>query len=433
MSIRGIGDVTERQLCTGCGVCAYLRPDDIRMVDALDHGRRPIVESRSSLPVIAGDALAACPGAGLTRPPCAGTEGAPEHTEEWGPVLEVWEGYAGDGPVRFAGSSGGAASALAIHCLEHEGMHGVLHAAARPDVPYLNHTVLSRSRDDVLAAAGSRYAPASPCDGLQEIEDAPASCVFIGKPCDVAATCAAAQLRPGLAAKLGLTIGVFCAGTPTTRGTIEMLRSMGVRDVGRVTSVRYRGNGWPGRAEVVEETDGGPITHRLSYDESWGQILQQHRQWRCHVCADHTGEFADIAVGDPWYRSVEPGEAGRSLIVVRTERGRRILQSALHAGSVVAERIPIHLLEASQPNLLRTRGAVWGRVLACRLSGIPAPRYRGMSLHRAWWRRLTGQQKAQSLLGTVRRAVRRRLYRRTAVMAFQETTDQHAVVGADHV
>jgi coenzyme F420 hydrogenase subunit beta len=87
---------------------------------------------------------------------------------------------------------------LALFAVERGGMYGVLHTAARDDVPYLNRTVMSRSRIDMLARTGSRYAPASPCDGLQAIEDAPAGCVFIGKPCDVAGANMAAALRPAL-------------------------------------------------------------------------------------------------------------------------------------------------------------------------------------------------------------------------------------------
>src|SRR5680860_629390 len=141
---------------------------------------------------------------------------------------------------------------------------------------------------------------------------------------------------------------MFCAGTPTTRGTFEMLRSMGVDDPEQIISIRYRGNGWPGEAEAVVRTPDGTERRTLTYDESWGDVLQKHRQWRCYVCADHTGEFADIAVGDPWYRDIVEGETGRSLIVVRTERGRRILRTALEVGALHAEIVEAGRLPASQ-------------------------------------------------------------------------------------
>ena len=42
--IRSIPDVVARQMCTGCGVCAYLDPS-LDMIDVLDHGRRPVARS----------------------------------------------------------------------------------------------------------------------------------------------------------------------------------------------------------------------------------------------------------------------------------------------------------------------------------------------------------------------------------------------------
>jgi len=411
--IGGIRDVAERHLCTGCGVCAYLQPEAISMVDDLDRGRRPLVRGEEAT----DEALAACPGVGLEHHrEDLPAESLPPLLREWGPVLEVWEGWAVDPELRLAASSGGAASALALWAVERGGMHGVLHIAAREDVPWLNRTVLSRSRAELLAATGSRYAPASPCDGLQRVEDAPAPCVFIGKPCDVAATRAARRLRPRLDERLGLTIGIFCAGTPSTRGTLEMIRALGVTDPDEVASVRYRGDGWPGSA-VVEARGPDGVAHRasMSYAESWGGILQKHRQWRCYVCADHTGEFADVAVGDPWYRPLGPDEPGQSLVLVRSERGRRAVADAVAAGYLRLERRGPEIVPASQPNLLRTRGAIWGRILVLRLLGAAAPRYTGLSMARAWWRELSLREKASSIAGTARRVFRKGLRRRAPV------------------
>jgi coenzyme F420 hydrogenase subunit beta len=334
-------------------------------------------------------------------------------------VLEIWEGFASDMAIRFAGSSGGAATALALHGVERGGMHGTLHIAARPDAPYLNHTVLSTTRDELMAATGSRYAPASPCDGLQRVVDAPVPSVFIGKPCDVAGAFKARATRPELDRKLGLTIGVFCAGTPSTNGTFEMFRKMGVPDPESITSVRYRGNGWPGLATVKWRTpEGGEETRELTYEQSWGAVLQRHRQWRCYVCADHTGEFADIAVGDPWYRKIPPGEPGRSLIVVRTPRGREALRRALEDGYITAERVDTKLLPASQPNLMKTRGAVWGRLLVLWMMGAAVPRFRRMPMFHLWMSELTLVEKAQSIYGTMRRVFRKKLRKRVRLERF---------------
>ncbi|MEV4760484.1 Coenzyme F420 hydrogenase/dehydrogenase, beta subunit C-terminal domain [Micromonospora sp. NPDC049559] len=439
---RDVHDVAARKLCTGCGVCAYLAPDEVRMVDVLDHGRRPLpvvptpraggcgtdaVDARGAggggcgtggpdgrgAGATGGDgaraALGCCPGIRLEHESHRPAPGEiAELRAAWGPVRAIWEGYAADPAIRFAGSSGGVATALAAYCLEGEGMAGVLHIGARADVPYLNEARLSRDRAELLAAAGSRYAPASPCERLDLVETADGPCVFIGKPCDVAAVRMARRTRPSLDARVGLTIAVFCAGTPSTRGTLEMLDRLGVPDPARLASVHYRGNGWPGRARARLGDDPPGRERTLSYEQSWGEILQKHRQWRCYLCADHTGEFADVAVGDPWYRPTGD-DPGRSLVLARTERGVRLVEAAIAAGALVLAPGEPGILPASQPNLLRARGAVWGRLVTLRAAGLMAPRLRRLPMAGLWWRHLSTRQKLQSTVGTLRRIRRKRL------------------------
>ncbi|HVR78115.1 MAG TPA: Coenzyme F420 hydrogenase/dehydrogenase, beta subunit C-terminal domain [Acidimicrobiia bacterium] len=137
-------------------------------------------------------------------------------------------------------------------------------------------------------------------------------------------------------------------------------------------------------------------------------------EWRCYVCADHTGEFADVAVGDPWYRPIPPDEPGRSRVVVRTERGRQLVNAAISSDSLRLERVSSNILPASQPNLLKAEGATWGRTVATRMVGVASPRYRNFRLLPIWWRHLSGLEKTRSILGTFKRVITKRLYRRAS-------------------
>ena len=424
--LKTIRDIVERQLCCGCGACAYVDPGRIHMVDDARSGRRPLVNGGpggqtddSHDPA----ALAVCPGIHLEHAFDRRDPGLVyELMSAWGPVREVWEGYAADPKLRFAGSSGGAASALALFCIEQLSFHGVLHITARPDVPYLNHTVLSATRSEILERTGSRYAPASPCDGLRMIEDAPGPCVFIGKPCDVAGVQMARRLRPQLDRNIGLTIAFFCAGTPTTRATLALLGHMGVDDPSRVVSLRYRGHGWPGRCVVTfVDADGKLAERSLSYEESWG-LLARDKQWRCHICPDHTGEFADIAVGDAWHRTPQPGDAGRSLVLARTPRGRDILAAARQAGVLCLAAAAPDVLWPARSGQKKDRGALWGRRLALRLLGLPVPRQVSFPTFRFWLTELSLGGKIRSVLGTIRRVFRGRLHRPQLVTAYEPLT-----------
>ena len=222
MQPNSIEQVVRTGLCSGCGVCAYLQPNDFQMVDVPDQGRRPRALNGGGTP--SGEAMAACPCIGLSHDVANDAGGRIEDLRDgWGPVYRLWEGYAVDHELRYGGSSGGAASALALFALEMRGFEGVLHTGPNSETPYLNQTVISRSREELLARTGSRYSPASPCDGLGVIEEAKSPFVFIAKPCDVAAANSARRIRSDLDKGLGLTIAFFCAGIPSTAGTLVLV------------------------------------------------------------------------------------------------------------------------------------------------------------------------------------------------------------------
>lgn len=158
LTAQAISEVVARQLCSGCGVCAASLPRSVEMTDDIDQGRRPFEYARPGSSETGPSA--ACPGAQLTH---AFDRSDRELNEsllaDWGPVYEVWEGYAGDAEIRRAGSSGGAASALALFAIERGGMFAVLHMAAREDVPYVNETVFSRASESgfLPGSTGSKF------------------------------------------------------------------------------------------------------------------------------------------------------------------------------------------------------------------------------------------------------------------------------------
>ena len=342
--MKTVRDIAQWRLCLGCGACAYICPESkVRLVDIIAEGIRPIVSDE------------ACGSCKLCLQVCPAYEN--DHREinrrdgalralipACGPVLEIWEGHSTNAEIRKRGSSGGILTALALYCLERESMHGVLHIGSDPQNPLRNVTGLSRSREELLAKTGSRYAPASACDKLHLIESAPAPCVFIGQPSEVTALRKAERLRPSLAENVGLVLSFFCAGSPARQGLIDLIRSADV-DPSLVADVRYRGDGWPGRFAVTLKGEINPSVLR-TYRESWS-FLQAYRPLSTQLCPDGTGEDADLSCGDSWYREPQESEPGSSLVLVRTEKGRRLLKDAIHAGY-------LHLVPADPWKLLES-------------------------------------------------------------------------------
>ncbi len=407
-SINNLKDVVDWGLCTGCGACHYACSEGaVSLVNIESVGIRPQFNSPACASCT--KCLSICPGyvVDATTLEASTTAASIDADRAFGSAVEIWEGHATDPETRFRASSGGILTALALYCLEQEKMKFVLHSAASDDVPWENRTVQSRTRDELISRSGSRYAPSSPCEGLDAIEQSDGPCVFIGKPCDTAAVSMLRRERPALDENLGLVLTFFCAGTPSTGGTLEVAKSLNIQPE-QINSVRYRGEGWPGNFKIIY--DDGRQQQSLSYAESWGQ-LTHHRSLRCNVCPDGLGRLADISCGDAWENDTTNGNPGLSIVIVRTARGKRILDGAIAANYVSLHPVGASAVFAAQVNLLRRRTEIFGRLIALRIFGIPVPRFKGFSLIHSWLR-LPLSRMAKTVGGTVKRVASRQLYNR---------------------
>lgn len=395
--------VERGNLCTGCGGCALIAPDAVRM-EMRDPGYLRPVQARALTPAEDRQIARICPGLGQT----VQAEGRTDDVL-WGPYVSMHTGYTTHTPLRHTASSGGGLSAVLIHLLESGQVDGVIQTAAAPDLPIANVAVLSETADGVLAAAGSRYAPSAPLAGLGPYLTSDRRYAFVGKPCDVAALRALALEDPRVDLRIPVMLSFFCAGIPSQTGGEAVLKALGT-DMEHTAAFRYRGNGWPGQA-VATLHDGS--TRSMSYNDSWGKILSRHVQHRCKICADGTGTAADLVCADAWVCDAQgyplfEEQDGISLIVARNAKGADLLAEAETAGHLVTEGFDVAQLALIQPGQLGRRRALLARLAGLWLLGKPIPRYRGLHLRSAGAQN-TVRRNLKNFLGMVRRGLMGRL------------------------
>ena len=373
-----IEEIVANGYCTGCGICESIAPEKSIQIKMSKSGfLRPEIEhplDTESLSAINN----VCPGIKVKH-----TGNYQNSDIIWGPLIQISTGYALNDRVRYHGSSGGVISALAIYLIESGKVSFVAQNAVSKNNPLLNELQISRNADDVVHAAGSRYAPSSPLREMRQLFATGEQFAFIGKPCDVVGLRNYIAANPSLKTQVPYMLSFMCAGIPSQLGTSEILNQFSVQPH-EVKSMRYRGEGWPGKAKVVTNQD---TVHEMDYETSWGTILNKHLQFRCKICPDGTGEFADVVCADAWYGKDGYPEfkeqAGRSLVLGRTPIGVQLINEAVKAQFIKVNPLPIDEIAKMQPYQKHRKSVVLARLLATKFANSFSPNYQKLGLVRA--------------------------------------------------
>lgn len=361
-----IASVIDGNMCTGCGLCA--EAEGMKMnPEGFLRPVRWVTDRRIQ---------ACCPGLQVDH----GNREA-DYDPAWGPILSCETAFSTDPAIRQAGSSGGVITALATHLLRTGQVDEVIQIGASPTEPLRNRTFRHDDPGQALRHAGSRYAPSAPLEHIRSLLGNGRKYLFIGKPCDTAALRALMNSDPAARKQFPVLLSFMCAGVPSEQATHDILARFDVQP-GEVSEFRYRGNGWPGLTRIT--TDSGQ-EHTLTYNESWGTILNKKLQPRCKVCADGIGEAADIVCADAWHASDKgypsfEEQDGRSLMLVRTAAGRQLVQTALQAGAIASQPYPVDEIATIQPYQLNRKRTSLARSAAVRLTGGHVPRFKGYQL-----------------------------------------------------
>ena len=396
--------VQRGKLCSGCGLCAAIAPRAMLMgVEAPGYARP--AQFAALTPAQEADFAAACPALTIDEHP------APEAVDDafWGPAIFTGTGFSTDPALRHQASSGGMISALLVHALASGLVDFVVQTGADADAPLANRTGASQTEGEIFAAAGSRYTASSPLADLETWLARPGRFAFVGKPCDVTALRARAAQDPRIDKQVPLMLAFFCAGIPSAAGTRRILDRLGVAEA-EVAAFRYRGDGWPGFATATLK-DGS--TRRMSYADSWGDILSKEVQFRCKICPDAVGASADIACADAWYGDDRgypsfDEQDGRSLVIARTPVGAALLAEARSAKRVETTPLATAEIFKMQPSQARRKRQIVSRLAALAVAGRPVPRYRGVGIWAAGLRENPFAH-ARSFGGLLRRIMQGRI------------------------
>jgi hypothetical protein len=197
----------------------------------------------------------------------------------------------------------------------------------------------------------------------------------------------------------------MCAGVPSVKGSFKLLERMQV-SASEISSFRYRGDGWPGFA-CASLKKGRNV--KLSYNESWGKVLNQYLQHRCKICVDGIGESADIVFADAWsggsngYTDFTERD-GRSLFISRTHLGDRNFIGAIESGHLERDVFDLSTLAHIQPFQYYRKVTALSRLLGHKIIFWKVTRIKNMSIFKLFLK--GGSTNIKAFIGSLQRAFR---------------------------
>lgn len=330
----------DKKACLGCGLCLN-KDSEMGMYLAEDGYYHP--KAGASIDKRMQEY---CPGYGIHQSRRKTTK----CEMLYGPlVVPVICGHSTDSDLNYKASSGGVITTLLIALLRYGLVDAVLQVRQSPKDPTMTEPFLSTTEDEVLACMGSRYAPCSLFEHLHEYLSTGKRLAIVGKPCDIAALNQYRKLYPEYTQNIFYTFSMMCMGLPSHNATRELVKYLGVSH-NELNTVRYRGYGWPGMA-MVETKDG--TRKECTYIQSWGAILGRDTMFRCKLCPNGFGEFADVSCGDAWHcvngePSFKNDDVGRSFIFMRSEKGRELVQRVVEDGLLATETYDMREMQQIQ-------------------------------------------------------------------------------------
>lgn len=370
--------IVANGLCLGCGLCASLAGGDSIEMAITSFGQiRP--QARQVLPpALMEGILAVCPGVSLTGPE-EDSDGEAVMHPIWGPIGDLYRGWAADEPIRFRAAAGGMLTALGVHLLRSGKVDAVLHVKASTVDPVLTEAWVSTTVAEVVEGAQSRYGPAAPLVHVHRLLAEGKRFAVIGKPCDCSAIRNLAAVDPRVRTQIPYLLTLFCGGVPTTHMAHKFAASRGLAPE-QIALFRWRGEGWPGMTRI-ESKDGRVF--EIDYDTAWFDPTVPWTydiQFRCKICPDAIGEAADVSCPDGWVmedgKPIHREAPGVNVVLPRTAAGRRLIAEAAAAGDIHLEPFTLAELDLMHADHYQRKLENPGRLLGLVMAGVPRPRIR---------------------------------------------------------
>ena len=313
-------EIVATEICCGCSACIVACPHRVLELQDFDpvqiDPRSPFdncVHGEEGCSLCAMACLRLDPKIDVIETTLFG--GRRQDDQPEGPYLSKTLARATYEPILKAGQDGGAVTALLAWALDTGELDGAVVSGPSEAVPWLDEPRLVRSRDELIAAAGSRYTYCATPLGLKKAQQAKCKNVaLVGVSCEsTAVRQLAAEGIKRWVRPVKLVIGLMGCETFDYDAFMigKVQQEMGI-DLADIVKVNVKGR------VIVTLKNGDDIEIPLKDARPFAN------EW-CHHCPDFAAEHADLSFGGL-------GMEGWTMILVRSEHGKDFLDRAVADG-----------------------------------------------------------------------------------------------------
>jgi coenzyme F420 hydrogenase subunit beta len=317
-------EVHEKNICGSCGGCvSFCSAHELKALEMGEDGRPDYINEDNCLKC--GICYFICPQIGIFDEEL-------KTKYAWKPPVgnfqRVAVAQAANEEIRKLATDGGVVTALLLYMLEHKIIDGAI--VSKKTSPFSREPFIATTKEDILSAAGSRFADLSHVEelgkystysptlqGLKGIQNIDlARIAVVGTPCQIH-TIRKMQILGVLPSHIvKFTIGLFCMENfsfdELARRKLEDELKLNLNEIEKMNI----------KEDLMIDLKDGKRVH-ISFDD-----IDELMRPACRVCTDFANDFADISVGGLG------SPDGFTTTMIRTDIGMKRYFEAIEIGYI---------------------------------------------------------------------------------------------------
>lgn len=364
--------VIDKGLCTSCGACAGICPNNAISYENRYEDCRPYLEGEC---IECGMCVKSCVAHGFNLNDLNNKQHEIYGWKENGNDDSYFLCHSTDRLIWQQGASGGFITQALLFALEFKIIKYAVVISNDPQKPWLPKVILAKSCEEIINAAQSKYCLVPTLEILKELQNIKDPVAMVLLPCQAHAFINIRKRFPNKFKNVVLTFGLMCGNALPFSATKDVLEHIGIKDENRIIDLKYRDGFWHGELHVRldDNTEKGiPVKEYMRY------MADFYRKDRCKICIDGDAMFTDVSSGDGWLPNNKQDDVyGWSIIHTHTRTGEKLVKELIEKKLI--DVIPISESVAfQQKHLYHRHYSSIPRIENRRKKKKPIPVYQGL-------------------------------------------------------